>query len=127
MCKGAAAIVKSLYSEGRFHGLISMGGGAGTNIGTAGMRALPIGVPKLMVSTKASGDTRPYVNTKDILMMPSIVDISGINRLSRQILANAAGAIAGMVKVKQQAIGHDKPLVAATMFGATTPCITKAR
>jgi len=127
MCRGAAAVVEDLYRKGKFHGLISMGGGAGTNIGTAAMRSLPIGVPKLMVSTLASGDTRPYVGSKDITMMPSIVDISGINRFSRQILANAAGAIAGMVKVEVGTKAHEKPMIAATMFGVTTPCVTRAR
>jgi len=115
MCKGTASIVEDLYRKGKFHGLISMGGGAGTNIGTAAMRALPTGVPKLMVSTIASGDTQPYVGSKDITMMPSIVDISGINRLSRQILANAAGAIAGMVKTEAKAKAQDKPLIAVKL------------
>ncbi len=127
MCKSAAAIVADLYRKGKFHGIIAMGGGAGTNIGTAAMRALPIGVPKLMVSTGASGDTRPYVGSKDITMMPSIVDISGINRFSKQILANAAGAIAGMVKVEVETKAQEKPMIAASMFGVTTPCVTKAR
>jgi len=127
MCKGAAAIVADWYREGKFQGLISMGGGAGTNIGTAAMRSLPIGVPKLMVSTVASGDTRSYVGSKDITMMPSIVDISGINRFSRQILANAAGAIAGMVKVEVKAKAREKSMIAATMFGVTTPGVTRAR
>ena len=127
MCRGAAAIVEDLYRKGKFHGIISMGGGAGTTIGTTAMKALPIGVPKLMISTGASGDTRPYVGSKDITMMPSIVDIAGINRFSRQILANAAGAIAGMVKVEVAAKAQEKPMIAATMFGVTTPCVTKAR
>jgi uncharacterized protein (UPF0261 family) len=91
------------------------------------MQALPVGVPKLIVSTVASGDTSAYVGVKDIVMMPSIVDISGINRLSSKILANAAGAIAGMVKVEQRSVRSEKPLIAATMFGVTTPCVTKAR
>jgi len=127
MCKGAAAIVADWYGKGKFHGIISMGGGAGTNIGTTAMKALPIGVPKLMVSTGASGDTRHYIGSKDITMMPSIVDIAGINRFSRQIFANAAGAIAGMVKVKVKAKAQEKPMIAASMFGVTTPCVTKAR
>jgi len=133
MCKGAAAIAEDLYRKGKFHGIISMGGGAGTNIGTTAMRSLPIGVPKLMVSTVASGDTRSYVGSKDITMMPSIammpsiVDISGINRFSRQILANAAGAIAGMVKVEVKAKAREKSMIAATMFGVTTPGVTRAR
>lgn len=127
MSQGAAAIVKDLYSKGRVHGVIAMGGSAGTTIGTTAMRALPIGIPKLMVSTLASGNTRPYVGTKDVTMMPSIVDMSGINRLSELILANAAGAIAGMVKVRVKPRVRDKPLIAATMFGVTTSCVTKAR
>ncbi len=127
MCKGAVAMVKDLYQRGKFQGIISLGGSGGTSIGTAAMQALQTGVPKLMVSTMASGNTRPYMGTKDITMMPSVVDIAGINRLSRQILANAAGAIAGMVKVDVQAETESKPLVAATMFGVTTPCVTQVR
>jgi len=127
MCRGAAIIVADLYHRGKFHGIISMGGGAGTTIGTTAMKALPIGVPKLMVSTGASGDTRHYIGSKDITMMPSIVDIAGINRFSRQILTNAAGAIAGMVKVEVDTEAREKSVIAATMFGVTTPCVTKAR
>lgn len=125
--KGAAAIVKDLYERGKFQGIISLGGTGGTAIGTTAMQALPIGVPKLMVSTVASGNTRPYMGIKDITMMPSVVDIAGINRLSRQILANAAGAIVGMVKTEVKVEAQSKPLVSATMFGVTTPCVTKAR
>jgi len=127
MSKGAAAVVKRLHDEGRIHGVISMGGGGGTSIGTAAMQALPVGVPKLMISTLASGDIRAYVGVKDITMMPSIVDIAGINRLSSLILANAAGAIAGMVKARPPTGLEDRPLIAATMFGVTTPCVTMAR
>lgn len=127
MSQGAAVVVKDLYEKGKLHGVISMGGSAGTTIGTKAMRALPTGVPKLMLSTIASGDTRPYVDVKDITMVNSVVDISGINRLSRRILINAAAAIAGMVKAEVETKAEDKPLVAATMFGVTTPCVTKAR
>lgn len=127
MSAGAAVVVKRLFDERRIHGVIAMGGGGGSTIGSTAMRALPIGVPKLLVSTVASGDTSAYVGVKDITMTPSIVDISGINRLSSQILANAAGAIAGMVKVGPVATTEDRPLIAATMFGVTTPCVTKAR
>jgi uncharacterized protein (UPF0261 family) len=91
------------------------------------MQALPVGIPKVMVSTVASGDTRPYVGEKDITMMYSVVDISGINSLSRRILANAAFAIVGMAKGDLPAVEQEKPLIAATMFGVTTPCVTKAR
>lgn len=127
MSAGAAAVVRKLHEEGRIDGIVSMGGGGGTVIGTAAMRALPVGVPKLMLSTIAAGDIRRYVDVKDITMMPSVVDIAGLNRLSKRIIANAAGAIAGMVAAKPPAVEGDRPLVAATMFGVTTPCVTRAR
>ena len=126
MSNGTARIVERLKSDGVIDGIISLGGSAGTTIGTTAMRALSIGVPKLMVSTLASGDTSPYVDTKDITMMYSVVDIAGVNSLSRQILTNAAGAISGMINAVVPA-ADDKPLIAATMFGVTTPCVTKAR
>ena len=126
MANGAARIVERLNDDGVIDGIISLGGSAGTTIGTTAMRALSVGVPKLMVSTLASGDTSPYVDTKDIAMMYSVVDIAGVNRLSRQILTNAAGAIAGMINAVVP-VADDKPLIAATMFGVTTPCVTKAR
>jgi uncharacterized protein (UPF0261 family) len=127
MMRGAARVVAELYEQGKVDGIISLGGTAGTTIGTYAMRALPVGVPKVMVSTVASGDTRPYVGVKDITMMYSVVDISGINSLSRRILGNAAFAIAGMVKGEVPAAAEEKPLIGATMFGVTTPCVTKAR
>ncbi|MYE91347.1 UPF0261 family protein [Candidatus Poribacteria bacterium] len=126
MAEGAAKIIAQLQSDGKIDGVISLGGSAGTTIGTTAMRAVPVGVPKIMVSTLASGDTSPYVDTKDVSMMYSVVDIAGINSLSRQILANAAGAIVGMVNAAVPA-AEDKPLIGATMFGVTTPCVTKAR
>jgi uncharacterized protein (UPF0261 family) len=127
MSRGAAVILARLAAEGRIHGAIAMGGGGGTTIGSIAMQALPVGFPKLIVSTVASGDTSAYVGVKDITMMPSIVDVAGINRLSSQIIANAAGAIAGMAKVERRPSGEERPLVAATMFGVTTPCVTRAR
>ena len=126
MAEGAAKIIAQLQSDAKIDGVISLGGSAGTTIGTTAMRAVPVGVPKIMVSTLASGDTSPYVDTKDVSMMYSVVDIAGINSLSRQILANAAGAIVGMVNAEVPA-AEDKPLIGATMFGVTTPCVTKAR
>ena len=126
MAQGAAALVAEKQAVGEIDGIISLGGSAGTTIGTTAMQAVPVGVPKIMVSTLASGDTSPYVQSKDISMMYSVVDIAGINRLSRQILANAAGAIVGMVNAEAPAATADKPLIAATMFGVTTPCVTKA-
>jgi hypothetical protein len=127
MMKGAAQIVTGLYQEGKVAGIISLGGSAGTTIGSYVMQALPVGVPKIMVSTVASGDTRPYVGVKDVTMMYSVIDISGINVLSSQILANAANAIAGMAKGKVPEIEGGKVLLGATMFGVTTPCVTRAR
>jgi uncharacterized protein (UPF0261 family) len=128
MTRGAAVIAKKLYGEGKFDGMISMGGSGGAVVGTSAMRALPVGVPKLMVTTVASGDVSAYVGTTDITMMPSIVDVSGLNRISRAIFANAAGAIAGMVKVEKVVGASDeKPLIAATMFGNTTRAVDNAR
>jgi uncharacterized protein (UPF0261 family) len=110
--------------------VLGLGGSAGTTIATAAMRALPFGVPKLMVSTLASGQVKPYVGVRDILMMYSVVDISGLNRISRTVLTNAAHAMAGMVLNRQSANRDprsDRPLTAATMFGVTTPCVEAAR
>jgi uncharacterized protein (UPF0261 family) len=126
MTAGAAAVVRSLHDEGRIDGVISLGGSAGTSVGTAAMRALSVGVPKLMVSTMASGDTTPYVGTRDITMMYSVVDIAGINRLSAAILRNAAAAIAGMVRAEPVDVRDERPIIGATMFGVTTPCVTRA-
>lgn len=125
--KGAAAVATAAFKDHKIDGLIALGGSAGTTIGTAAMQALPIGIPKLMVSTLASGDVRQWVGDKDILMLNSIVDIAGINRVSRQILGNAASAMAGMVQHPLGESSDDKLLVAATMFGVTTPCVQKAR
>jgi len=127
MSEGAAKIVEDLYAEGKLAGIISLGGSAGTTIGTSAMKRLPVGIPKVMVSTLASGDTRPYVGTKDITMMYSVVDILGVNSLSSEILSNAAFAVAGMVKGKKPQPKEKRPLIAATMFGVTTPCVEKAR
>jgi len=127
MGKGAAAVAARLAAEGRIHGIIAMGGGGGSSIAAAAMQALPVGFPKLLVSTLAAGDVRPLVGVKDVTIMPAVVDIAGINRLSSRILANAAGAIAGMTKVEHGERSEDRPLLAATMFGVTTPCVTRAR
>ncbi len=132
MSKGAYAIIQELYRNGNIDGIISLGGSGGTALATYAMKALPVGVPKVMVSTMASGDTKPYVGVKDITMMYSVVDISGLNRLSSRILANAAGAICGMVEVgaaKLEATSQEKekPLIGATMFGVTTPCVDRVR
>jgi uncharacterized protein (UPF0261 family) len=127
MARGAAAIVTALHSEGRLDGVLALGGSGGTAVATEAMRALPVGVPKLMVSTMASGDTRPYVGASDVTMTYSVVDISGINAVSARILANAAAAMAGMAAAEPPAAAGGGPLVGATMFGVTTPCVTTAR
>ena len=127
LAKGMEKLVPELYKQGKFDGIISFGGSGGTSLVTPAMRALPIGVPKVMVSTVASGNTEPYVGTSDIIMMPSIVDIAGLNSISTKIFTNAVFAIAGMVKFENTRVVEKKPLAAATMFGVTTPCITAAR
>ena len=127
MCRGVAVVATELLRQGKLDGIIGMGGSAGTVICTSAMRALPIGVPKLMLSTVASGNTSPYVDIKDIIMMPSIVDISGMNGVLRRAMANAAGAMAGMVEVEASGESNHRPMIAATMFGVTTPCVTRAR
>jgi uncharacterized protein (UPF0261 family) len=126
MARGAAALAVQLHAAGRVQAVFGLGGSCGTTIGTAAMRALPVGLPKLVVSTMASGQVAPYVGQTDITMMYAVVDVAGLNRISRRILANAAGAVSGMI---EQAVppASDLPLVAATMFGVTTPCVEHVR
>jgi uncharacterized protein (UPF0261 family) len=126
MSVGAPIILSKLEREGKIDGVISLGGGGGTAIGTAAMRSLPIGFPKLMVTTLASGNTAQYVDVKDVVLFPSIVDVSGLNRISRVILTRAAGAICGMVEAAPPK-AEDKPIIVASMFGNTTDCVTRAR
>jgi uncharacterized protein (UPF0261 family) len=126
MLAGARALTPTLFAAGRFDGMLGLGGGGGTTLVTAAMRTLPVGVPKVMVSTMASGNTAPYVGVKDITLMYSVVDLAGLNILSRRILSNAAGAICGMVEQRPPP-ATDRPLLAATMFGVTTPCVTEAK
>jgi uncharacterized protein (UPF0261 family) len=126
MSKAAPVLLEKLASTGRIQGVISLGGGGGTAISSAAMRALPIGFPKLIVSTLASGNTAHYVGTKDIVMMPAIVDVAGLNRVSRMVFARAAGAICGMVET-EVAADDAKPLVVASMFGNTTECVNEAK
>ena len=126
MTRGAAVVAARLSGEQRLDGIIGIGGSAGTAIATSAMRALPVGVPKLCVSTVAAGDTRPYVGTKDVTLMYSVVDVAGINRLSARILTNAAGAIVGMVAAEPPRLA-ERPLIAASMFGNTTTCVDRAR
>lgn len=130
LSKGMLALLPKLYEEGRFDGVLSFGGSGGTSLVTPAMQALPIGVPKLMVSTMASGDVERYVGTSDVIMMPSIVDVAGLNKISKTIFRNAVLAMAGMVGCRDQLKPDDaeeKPLIAATMFGVTTPCVERAK
>ncbi len=126
MSHAAPLLLARLAAENKIHAVISLGGGGGTAIATAAMRALPIGFPKLMVSTLASGNTAQYVGVKDIVMFPSIVDVSGLNRISRQILSRAAGAICGMVETTVP-LAKDKPIIVASQFGNTTTCVDLCR
>jgi uncharacterized protein (UPF0261 family) len=129
MTEGLAKVVAGLHAEGRIHGIISMGGSGGTAVATNAMRTLPVGFPKVMVSTVAGGDVAAYVGTRDIVMMPSVVDVAGLNRISREIYTNAGGAIAGMVLARAEATAahEQKPVVVASMFGNTTECVDRAR
>jgi uncharacterized protein (UPF0261 family) len=127
MAAGLKAVVGQLYAEGRLDGILGMGGSGGTSIATTAMRALPVGVPKVMVSTLGGGDVSAFSGSKDIVFIPSIVDVAGLNSISQAIFANAAGAVAGMVKVEKPKGAAARPLVAASMFGNTTPCVDRAR
>ncbi len=127
MGRGARAVLSRLYGAGELQGVAAVGGSGNSSIAAEAMRELPVGVPKLIVSTVASGDTRPYVGAKDVTMMYSVVDIAGINQISAQILTNAAGAIVGMAAAQVSVLDTGKPLVGTTMFGVTTECVTRAR
>lgn len=133
--EGAARLSADLYRKGAISGVLGLGGSAGTTIGAAAMRVLPVGVPKLMISTLASGQVQPYVGTRDVMMLHSVVDVAGLNRISRRVLDNAAAAMAGMTLAanlsasgrEEAAAAEDRPVIAATMFGVTTPCVEAAR
>ena len=127
MGRGATEIILRLQAEGRLDAIGALGGTGGTTLATHVMRALPVGVPKLMVSTVASGDTSPYVGHVDVTMTYSVVDVAGINRISAKILANAAGTLVGMATEPTVELDEARPLVAASMWGVTTPCVTTAR
>ncbi|MBS4535505.1 Tm-1-like ATP-binding domain-containing protein [Clostridium sp. D2Q-14] len=127
LSNGMLKLVPKLYKEGKFNGIISFGGTGGTSMVTPAMRALPIGVPKVMVSTVASGDTSFYVGTSDLVMMPSVVDVAGLNSISTEIFINAVHAIVGMVKYKDNRKFDKKPTIATTMFGVTTPAVNFAK
>jgi uncharacterized protein (UPF0261 family) len=126
MARGAETLLPRFFDAGRFDAVLALGGTGGTSVACRAMRALPLGVPKVMVSTVAGGDVSGYVDVSDIVMIPSIVDVAGINRISRNVLARAAGAVCGMVEAEVSS-GSDKPLVVASMFGNTTVCIEAAK
>lgn len=126
MGRGSAKLLSKLYSENKFDGVLALGGGGGTSVACAAMRALPFCVPKVMVSTVAGSDVSHYIGGKDITMIPSIVDIAGLNRISREVLARAVGAVCGMANAEISA-ADIKPLLVASMFGNTTQCVERAR
>ena len=127
MCRGAEAVTTALHAEGRFDAVLGLGGSGGASVIAPAMRALPVGLPKVLVSTVASGDTSPYVGLADITMIPSVVDVAGVNRISETIYSAAAGAVCGMVETDYAATDSSKPIIAASMFGQTTPCVTRCR
>lgn len=127
MAAGVSRLVRQLYETGQLDGIFSMGGGSGTSIATAAMRALPLGVPKLMVSTLAGGDVTTYAGGKDIVFFPSVVDVAGLNQVSRTAYTRAAHALMAMMQAEVLPAEGDRPLIAASMFGNTTPCVERAR
>ena len=127
MADGARAVLLRLHGEGQLAGAVAAGGTGGTSIAAHAMRALPLGLPKVVVSTAASGDTAPYIGESDLVLMPSVVDVSGINSVSARILSNAADAVSGMVRGAPVGYRPPGPTVAASMFGVTTPAVTHAR
>ena len=127
MARGAEVIAVRLHEEGRLDGLLAIGGSGGTSIASAAARALPIGVPKMIVSTMAASDTRSIIGQSDLILAASVVDVAGLNSLSRRIFANAAAAMAGMVTAAPVEAADERPLLAASMFGVTTPSVTQAR
>ena len=127
MAEAAAALAVRLYREGRIGGVLAAGGSGGTTIATRAMRALPVGVPKVMVSTMASGDVAGYVGATDVTLMYAVTDVAGVNSISARILANAAAAAAGMLKAPAVQLEGGRPLIGASMFGVTTACVSTAR
>jgi len=127
MAEAAAAAVRRLRTEGRCDGILGVGGGTNTTIATAAMRALPFGLPKLMVTTQSGEAAAAFVGTSDIVLMPSVADVAGVNVILARVLANAAGAMAGMVGAPPLPSASGGPRIAATMFGVTTPCVAVAR
>ena len=127
MADGVAKLLPGLHASGKMDGVIGMGGSGGSSVVTAGMRALPIGVPKVCISTVASGQTSAFVGAKDVVLFPSITDVAGVNRISQVIFTRAAGAICGMVRAKLPEAVDERPIIVASMFGNTTECVDDCR
>jgi uncharacterized protein (UPF0261 family) len=127
MADGARRVLADLREAGSLDAVLALGGTGGTTLAAHAFRDLPIGVPKVIVSTVASGSTQPYIGESDLILMPSVVDVSGVNRLSAEILANAAAAVAGMARRAPVGVDGGRRLIAASMFGVTTPCVERAR
>jgi len=127
MAEGAAKVVRRMFDDGKFHGIIGMGGSGGSSILCQAMRGLPLGVPKVCVSTVAGSNTSEYVGTKDIVMFPSVTDIAGVHRFSKIVFTRAAGAICGMVRSAPAAATDNRRLIVASMFGNTTQCLDACR
>lgn len=127
MAEGATVVADRLHTDGILDGVLGLGGSGNTSIATTAMRALPVGVPKLMISTIASGNTEPYVGTRDITMMYSVADIEGLNQLTKKVIANGALAMVGMISNDPAFETEDRPTIGITMFGVTTPCVQTAR
>lgn len=127
MIKGAGQLAVTLFEEGKIQGVISLGGSMGTTLGTSVMRRFPIGFPKVMISTMASRDTHSFVGTRDILMLHSVCDLSGLNRITKKVLRNGAMAMAGMLNPEKVAISEDRPLVLISTLGTTEFCAQKIR
>jgi uncharacterized protein (UPF0261 family) len=125
MERGAIAVVEGLRADGRCDGVMGLGGSGGSTVVSGVLRSLPVGVPKLLVSTMASGNVRTFVGTSDVCLVYSVTDVQGLNRVSRKVLANAAAAMAGMVRALGTEQAAETPLVALTMFGITTPCVQR--
>ncbi|MHA1394291.1 MAG: Tm-1-like ATP-binding domain-containing protein [Promethearchaeota archaeon] len=123
MTKGISRVVNDLYNKDMIAGIIGLGGSAGTTISSSAMQEIPIGIPKLIISTLASGNTKPFIRAKDIIMMSSITDIEGLNPILKKILINATGAMIGMINISTPKVVSFKNLIAMTMMGVTTPCV----
>jgi uncharacterized protein (UPF0261 family) len=127
MARGAEVTVADLHRKGKVDAVLALGGTGGTSIAAQAFRNLPLGLPKVIVSTAASSDVSMYIGESDLVLFPSVVDIAGVNRISAPILTNAAAAIYGMLSVTRTSVGDVKPVIAASMFGVTTPCVTEGR